>query len=380
MAVGNAGYVARMARTTPAVELDVSGRAVRISNPDKVYFAERGLTKLDVVTYFLAVGDGILGALFERPTTLERWPAGVFEGAKLSTRADNRGDAFYQKRVPQGAPDYVQTATITFPSGRTADEVCPTELAVVAYCANLGTLTFHPWPVRRAEPDHPDQLRIDLDPQPGTDFADAARVSHELRALLAELGMQGFPKTSGGRGLHVYVPIEPRWTFVQARRAVIAIGRELERRIPEQVTMSWWKEERGERIFIDFNQMARDRTIASAYSVRANPRATVSTPLRWEEVDDVTPNDFDVTTMPARFAAVGDLHAGVTEQAYSLEPALELSAKDETDRGLGDMPYPPEYPKMPGEPKRVQPSRDTGRPAPPRPPRRWAQYQAPDVE
>ena len=369
-----------MARTTPAVELDVDGRPVRISNPDKAYFAERGLTKLDVVHYFLAVGAGILGALYERPTTLERWPAGVFEGAKLSTRADNRGDAFYQKRVPQGAPDYVQTATITFPSGRTADEVCPTELAVVAYCANLGTLTFHPWPVRRAEPDHPDQLRIDLDPQPGTDFADAARVSHELRALLEELGLQGFPKTSGGRGLHVYVPIVPRWTFVQARRAVIAIGRELERRIPDRVTMSWWKEERGERIFIDFNQMARDRTIASAYSVRANPRATVSAPLRWDEVDDVAPNDFDITTMPERFAAVGDLHAGVAEHAFSLEPALELSAKDETDRDLGDLPYPPEYPKMPGEPKRVQPSRDTGLPAPPRPPRRWAQYKAPDAE
>jgi DNA primase len=205
-------------------------------------------------------------------------------------------------------------------------------------------------------------------------------VSHELRALLEELGMRGFPKTSGGRGLHVYVPIEPRWTFVQARRAVIAIGRELERRVPDQVTMSWWKEERGQRIFIDFNQMARDRTIASAYSVRANPRATVSAPLRWEEVDDVAPNDFDVTTMPDRFAAVGDLHSGVAEQAFSLEPALELSAKDETDRNLGDLPYPPEYPKMPGEPKRVQPSRDTGLPAPPRPPRRWAQYKAPDVQ
>ncbi|HEY7812005.1 MAG TPA: non-homologous end-joining DNA ligase [Nakamurella sp.] len=369
-----------MARTTPAVEVNANGRPVRISNPDKVYFAERGVTKLDVVNYFLAVGDGILGALFERPTTLERWPSGVFEGAKLSTRADNRGDAFYQKRVPQGAPEFVQTATITFPSGRTADEVCPTELAVVAYCANLGTLTFHPWPVRRAEPDHPDQLRIDLDPQPGTDFADAARVSHELRALLAELGLQGFPKTSGGRGLHVYVPIEPRWTFVQARRAVIAIGRELERRIPDQVTMSWWKEERGERIFIDFNQMARDRTIASAYSVRANPRATVSAPLRWAEVNDVAPNDFDVITMPARFAEVGDLHAGVAEHAYSLDAALELSERDETDRDLGDLPYPPEYPKMPGEPKRVQPSRDTGLPAPPRPPRHWAQYKAPDVE
>jgi DNA ligase D-like protein (predicted polymerase) len=346
-----------MARTTPAVELDAGGRSVRVSNPDKIYFAERGLTKLDVVQYFLSVGDGILGALRDRPTTLERWPSGVFEGAKLSTRADNRGDAFYQKRVPQGAPNYVETATITFPSGRTADEICPTELAVVAYCANLGTLTFHPWPVRRSNVDQPDQLRIDLDPQPGTDFSDAVRVSGEARAVLQELGMDGHPKTSGGRGLHVYVPIEPRWTFVQARRAVIAFGRELERRMPDHVTMNWWKEERGERIFIDFNQMARDRTIASAYSVRANNRARVSAPLRWDEVPDVVPNDFDVITMPARFAEVGDLHAAVGTEAYSLDRLLEMSERDERDHGQGDMPYPPEYPKMPGEPPRVQPSR-----------------------
>jgi len=350
-----------MARTTPAVELEVGGRTVRVSNPEKVYFADRGITKLDVVQYFLSVGDGILGALRERPTTLERWPGGVFEGAKLSTRMDNRGDAFYQKRVPQNAPDYVQTARIAFPSGRPADEVCPTELAVVAWCANLGTLTFHPWPVRRGEVDCPDQLRIDLDPQPGTDFTHAAVVSAQLRELLHELGMEGHPKTSGGRGLHVYVPIEPRWTFVEARRAVIALGRELARRMPEQVTMNWWKEERGERIFVDYNQMARDRTIASAYSIRANPRATVSAPLRWDEVPDVAPNDFDVITMPARFADVGDPHAALDAQAYSIEPLLEWAERDLADHGLGDLPYPPEYPKMPGEPKRVQPSRDTDR-------------------
>jgi DNA ligase D-like protein (predicted polymerase) len=340
-----------------AVEIEVEGRTVRVSNPDKPYFAERGLTKLDVVNYFVAVGPGILGALRDRPTTLERWPGGVFEGAKLSTRQDNRGDAFYQKRVPNGAPEYVETATIRFPSGRPADEVCPTELAVVAWAANLGTLTFHPWPVRRPELESPDQLRIDLDPQPGTDFSHAAKVAPVLREILAEAGMEGFPKTSGGRGLHVYVPIEPRWSFVEARRAVIAVGRELSRRLPDQVTVNWWKEERGERVFIDFNQMARDRTIASAYSVRPNPRARVSAPLRWEEVAEVMPDDFDVLTMPARFAEVGDLHAGVAEQAYSLEPLLEWVARDERDRGEGDMPYPPEYPKMPGEPPRVQPSR-----------------------
>jgi DNA ligase D len=345
-----------VAAATKAVEFDVDGRVVRVSSPDKPYFPELGITKADVVRYFLSVGDGILGALRDRPTTLERWPGGVFEGAKLSTRADNRGDAFYQKRVPKGAPDYVETARITFPSGRPADEVCPTELAVVVWAVNLGTLTFHPWPVRRPEVDRPDQLRIDLDPQPGTDFRDAVRVAHTLRELLAELGMTGFPKTSGGRGLHVYVPIEPRWTFVEARRAVIALGRELARRRPDDVTMSWWKEERGERIFIDFNQMARDRTIACAYSIRPTPRAQVSAPLAWDEIDDVSPADFTVLTMPDRFAAVGDPHAEVAKAAFSLAPLLELVARDE-ENGEGDLPYPPEYPKMAGEPKRVQPSK-----------------------
>jgi DNA ligase D len=338
------------------MEFEVGPRTVRVSSPDKPYFPELGITKSDVVRYFLSVGDGILGALRDRPTTLERWPGGVFEGAKLSTRADNRGDAFYQKRVPKGAPDFVETARIAFPSGRPADEVCPTELAVVVWAVNLGTLTFHPWPVRRPELDQPDQLRIDLDPQPGTDFSDAVPVAYELRTLLGELGMEGFPKTSGGRGLHVYVPIEPRWSFVEARRAVIALGRELERRLPDQVTMSWWKEERGERIFIDFNQMARDRTIACAYSVRPTPRAQVSAPVTWDELPDVAPADFTVLTMPDRFAAVGDLHAAVAEKAFSLEPLLELVATQEAE-GHGDLPYPPEYPKMPGEPKRVQPSK-----------------------
>lgn len=350
-----------MARaTTPAVELEVAGRTVRVSSPDRVVFPDRGLTKLDVVQFFVDVGDGILEALRERPTTLERWPKGVFEGARLSTRTDNSGDAFYQKRVPQGAPEWVETSRISFPSGRTADEVCPTELAVVAWAANLGTLTFHPWPVLRADVDSPDQLRIDLDPQPGTDFDDAARVAPEVRALLHELGMEGWPKTSGGRGLHVFVPIEPRWTFTQARRATIALGREIERRMPDHVTIKWWKEERGQKIFVDYNQMARDRTIASAYSIRANRRATVSTPLRWEEVGDVHPDDFDVTTVPARFAEVGDLFAAVGAsgtQRYSLEPLLELADRDERDHGHEDLPYPPEYPKMPGEPTRVQPSR-----------------------
>lgn len=344
-----------------ALEIEVDGphgpRKVRVSSPDKVYFPELGITKADVVRYFLAVGDGILGALCERPTTLERWPSGVVPGAKLSTRQENRGDAFFQKRVPKGAPEWVETGRITFPSGRYADEVCPTELAVVVWAANLGTLTFHPWPVRRPHLEHPDQLRIDLDPQPGTDFGDAVRVAHELRPLLAELGMEGFPKTSGGRGLHVYVPIEPKWTFTEARRALIALGRELARRMPDDVTIKWWKEERGTRIFVDYNQMARDRTIASAYSIRPTPRALVSGPVTWDELNDVRPEDFDVNTMPARFAAVGDLHAGIAERSFSLQPLIELADRDDRDGVGGDLPYPPEYPKMAGEPKRVQPSR-----------------------
>jgi DNA ligase D len=343
-----------------ALQIDVAGRAVRVSHPERVYFPELGLTKLDVVQYFVAVGPGVLAALRDRPTTLERWPKGVFKGARLSTRMDSSGDAFFQKRVPKGAPDYVSSVRIRFPSGRFADEVCPSELAVVAWAANLGTLTFHPWPVLSADVESPDQLRIDLDPQPGTDFADAARVAPEVRALLQELGMDGYPKTSGGRGIHVFVPIEPHWDFVGARRATIALGREIERRMPDLVTTKWWKEERGEKIFVDYNQMARDRTIASAYSIRPNPKATVSAPLRWDEVGDVSPEDFTVLTMPERFRQVGDLYEPVADLArprFSLEPLLELAARDEREHGEGDLPYPPEYPKMPGEPKRVQPSR-----------------------
>jgi DNA ligase D len=342
---------------TPYEEIEVAGRTVRISNPDKVYFPERGFTKRDVVSYVVAVGEGLLRAVAERPTTLERWPGGVFEGAKLSTRADHRGDAFYQKRIPKGAPDYVESVEIAFPSGRKAFEVCPTEVAVVAWAANLGTLTFHPWPVRRGQVDHPDQLRIDLDPQPGTDFADAAVVAHEVRALLDELGMRAFPKTSGGRGVHLYVPIEPRWTFVEARHAVIALGREIERRIPQQATLAWWKEERGERIFMDYNQMCRDRTIASAYSIRPKPHAPVSAPVEWDELDSVEPNDFDLVTMPERFAKLGDVHAGINDHAYRIDTLLEWYERDERDGKGGELPYPPDYPKMPGEPPRVQPSK-----------------------
>jgi DNA ligase D len=345
-----------------AVVIDAGGRDVRVTNPDRVIFpaTERtaAVTKLDVVNHYLAVDDGIMRALRNRPTTLERWPKGVHPGLVLATREDPRGgDAFFQKRIPRGAPDYVETARIQFPSGRHADEICPTEIAVVCWAAQMGTITFHPWPVRSDDVDHPDELRIDLDPQPGTDFEQAVAIATEARTLLDELGYTGFPKTSGGRGIHIYVRIEPRWTFTDVRHAAIAFGRELERRLPGQVTTKWWKEERGERVFVDYNQNARDRTIASAYSIRPKPGAPVSAPLHWDELPKVQPEDFTVATMAARFTEIGDPHAAIDENAYSLEPLLELYARDDA----GDMPYPPDYPKMPGEPKRVQPSRDRDR-------------------
>jgi len=344
--------------------VDAGGRELRVSSADRVIFpateSTPALTKLDIVSYYLAVEDGIMRALRQRPTTLERWPGGVHPEMPLdmATRDDPRGgDAFFQKRVPKGAPAYVQTARIAFPSGRTADEICPTEIAVVGWCAQMGTITFHPWPVRSADVDHPDELRLDLDPQPGTGFGDAVRVAGVARELLAELGYVGFPKTSGGRGVHIYVRIEPRWTFTDVRHAAIAFGRELEQRLPGEVTTRWWKEERGERIFLDYNQNARDRTIASAYSIRPKPGAPVSAPLSWDELARVRPEDFTVASMPARFAAMGDPHAAIDDVAHSLEPLLDLYAR----QGVGDMPYPPDYPKMPGEPKRVQPSRDRDR-------------------
>src|SRR2546421_8395371 len=348
-----------------ATIVDAGGRDLRVSSPDRVIFpkTERSgaITKLDIVKYYLAVGDGIMRALGRRPTTLERWPKGVHPGLVLATRESSRGaDAFYQKRIPRGAPDYVRTARIQFPSGRHADEICPTEVAVVGWAAQMGTITFHPWPVRSDDVDHPDELRLDLDPQPGTDFADAVRVAAEARVLLDELGYAGFPKTSGGRGVHIYVRIEPRWTFTDVRHAAIAFGRELERRLDGRVTTKWWKEERGRRIFVDYNQNARDRTIASAYSVRPKPGAPVSAPVTWDELPEVAPEDFTVATMPARFAEVGDRHAGIDDVAHSLEPLLDMFERDEA-AGEGDMPYPPDYPKMPGEPKRVQPSRDRDR-------------------
>jgi DNA ligase D-like protein (predicted polymerase) len=344
------------------VELQVGARVVRVSNPKRPYFPEAGVSKLDVVSYYAAVAPALLTALWHRPTTLERWPTGVLPGVKLAQRDGSYGQAFYQKRIPKGAPGYVQTAHITFPSGRTADEVCPTEEAVVVWAANLGTITFHPWPVRREDVDAPDELRLDFDPQPGADFDDAVTVALAARDLLAELGWVAFPKTSGGRGVHVYVRIQPRWTFTDVRHAAIAIGRELQRRLPDLVTVKWWKEERPPgSVFVDYNQNSRDRTIASAWSVRARPGAKVSTPVTWAELPQVQPEDFTVRTVPARYAAIGDPHAAIDEVDHDLTPVLAWYARDQAEHGLSDLPYPPDYPKMPGEPKRVQPSRDRDR-------------------
>jgi len=333
----------------PAIDIEVGGRPVRVSNPDKVYFPGLGVaagTKRHLVEYYVSVSDGIVRALRDRPTYLQRFPDGV------------EGEEIYQKRVPSHAPDWIRTCEVTFPSGRTADALRVTEAANVAWAANLGTVTFHPWHARCTDVDHPDELRIDLDPQPGTDYADARQVALTgVREILDELGWIGFPKTSGNRGIHIYVRIQPRWTFTDVRHAAIALAREIERRNPNHVTTKWWKEERGERIFVDYNQNARDRTIASAYSARRRSEGYVSAPLAWDELGDAETADFTIATMPARFAAVGDRHAAIDDVAHDLTPLLDWYQRDERDRGEADMPYPPNYPKMPGEPPRVQPSR-----------------------
>src|SRR5918992_2171642 len=342
---------------TPAATVVAGGREVRVSSPDRVIYEATDrtpeVTKLMVAEYFASVDDGLMRALRDRPTALERWTAGVRPGMKLATGPqDKDADAFYQKRVPKGAPDYLETVEITFPSGRTAEEICPTEIAVPVWCAHMGTITFHPWPVRRTDVDRPDELRIDLDPHGGTTFTDAVRVAGVAKELLEELGLVGFAKTSGKGGVHVYVRIEPRWEFVDVRHAAIGFGRELEKR-DDQVTMNWWKEERGQRIFVDFNQNNRDRTIASAYSLRPVPGAPVSTPMTWDELAGVTdPRTLNLFTVPDRVAD-GEPWATIDDTAYSLEPLLELWE----ELPGGELNFPPDYPKMPGEPPRVQPSK-----------------------
>jgi len=328
----------------PFIELEVGERLVRLSNPDKLFFAARGETKRDLAEYYLAVGDGIVRALYERPTQLKRHPDGA------------EGEAIYQKRVPTHRPDWIETARVTFPSGRHADELCVTELAQVIWAVNLGTLDFHPWTSRRRHVEQPDELRIDVDPQPGTDFGDAKRVAAVVHEVLDEMGYVGWPKTSGNRGIHVACRIEPNWSFPDVRRCALAFAREVERRLPDLVTTAWWKEERGEKVFIDYNQNARDRTIASGYSVRARPDATVSAPVAWDELPDVETEDFTIATMPERFARLGDVHGGIDDSLCDLRVLLEWVERDQR-AGVGEAPYPPHFPKMPDEPARVQPSR-----------------------
>ena len=331
---------------SPAEELDVDGVAVRLTSPDKVYFPKPGYTKRNVVDYYLSVASGpMLAALKDRPTHLQRFPEGI------------DGEEIYQKRVPAKHPDYLETCTVTFPSGRTADALKVSHPSAIIWAAQMGTITLHPWQVRCRDTEHPDELRVDLDPQPGTDFRDAATIAVDvLKPVLDELGLVGYPKTSGGRGVHVFIRIKPDWDFVAVRRAGIALAREVERRAPDAVTTSWWKEERGARMFIDYNQNARDRTFASAYSVRPTPIATVSTPLSWAELSTADPDDYTIATVPDLVAKREDPWAAMDSVAHSLDSLLELVAADE-ERGLGDLPYPPSYPKMPGEPPRVQPSK-----------------------
>jgi bifunctional non-homologous end joining protein LigD len=333
-----------VAKTGDAELISVDGFEVRVSHPEKLYFSKDiKLTKLDLVKYFLAIAPGALGGIRDRPIVLKRFVNGA------------EAEPFYQKRAPSDLPAYLRTATLTFPSGRTADEIVVDNAAGLAWVMNLGCMELHPHPVRTGDLEHPDQLRVDLDPQPGIGFDDVRRVALETRALLEEYGLMGFVKTSGSRGIHINVPIAPRWSFTEVRRAALALSRAVERRVPQLATSKWWKEERH-GVFLDYNQNAKDRTTAAAYSVRPLPDARVSAPLRWEEVAECDPAAFTVLTMPARFAAIGDPHASFGETPGSLDGLLELAAKEEA-QGIGDAPWPPHFAKAAGEPKRVQPSK-----------------------
>ncbi len=307
-------------RASDAVELELEGRTVRISNPDRVYFSTRGETKLDLANYYVSVGAGIVRALAERPCMLHRFPDGV-DGQKV-----------HQKRLPRGAPEWVDTVRVDFPSGRHADELCVTNLASVIWAVQMSTVEFHPWNSRRADVEHPDEWRIDLDPMPECSFDCVRRVAHVAREVLDELGIVGWPKTSGGHGLHVYVRIEPRWGFADVRRAALAFADEVQRRAPADVTTTWWRKDRElDKVFVDYNQNARDHTIASAYSVRGVSDGRVSTPITWEEIDDVVPAECTIATVPERFARYGDLHAAIDDRAYSLETLLEWAQRDGAD-------------------------------------------------
>ena len=330
--------------TPDAVELEISGRTVRITSPDKVFFPERGETKLDLVEYYLAVEEPFLRAVGGRPTLLQRFPDGV--GAS----------SFFQKRVPKGAPSWLRTTTMSTPNGTTSNAMVLEDLAHVAWAVNMGCLGFHPWPCRADDPGTTDELRIDLDPSPGVDFPMLREAAHELRLLLDEDGLASFPKTTGNRGIHVHVPLGPGRDSYDVRLGAVAVARELERRRPELITAAWWKEERGRRVFIDFNQNAPHKTVFGAWSVRAREGAQVSTPFRWDELDDVRPDELTIETVPPRVEANGDPWAGIDEVEQSLDPLLVRSAADRAS-GLHDAPWPPVYPKMPDEPPRVAPSR-----------------------
>jgi len=306
---------------SPAIELEVGERTVRVSNPDRVYFPAHGETKLDLVKYYLSVGDGIVNALRERPCMLHRFPEGV------------SGEKVHQKRLPHGAPPWMETVRVTFPRyNRTADELCVTEIAHVAWAVQMSTVEFHPWNSRRADTEKPDEWRIDLDPMPDCPFDRVRRVAHTVHEVLDELGAVGYPKTSGGSGIHIYVRVEPAYGFSDVRRAALAFAREVERRAPDDVTTTWWRKDRDpKKLFVDYNQNARDHTIASAYSVRGNPDGTVSTPIRWDEIDDVNPKDFTIRTVPQRYAELGDLHATIDDDVYSLDTLMEWAERDERE-------------------------------------------------
>src|SRR3984957_18825686 len=327
---------------SPKEIIEVSGRTVAISNPGKVYFPETGHTKLDVVRYYLSVADGALRGVTGRPMVLKRFVDGA------------AGEAFFQKRAPSSRPDWLETVVLKFPSGRSAEEVVVRDAAGLAWAANLGCIDMNPHPVRADDLDHPDELRVDLDPVPGVEWAQIVSVALVAREVLADFGLTGWPKTSGSRGIHIYARIEPRWTYTQVRGAAVALAREIERRAPHEATARWWKEERH-GVFVDYNQNAKDRTVASASSVRPTPDARVSAPLTWDEVPDCDPAAFTIDTMPARYAQIGDLGAGIDDAAGSLEPLLELAANDEA-AGIPDAPWPPHYDKQAGEGPRAQPS------------------------
>lgn len=330
--------------TAEPVILELAGREVRVTNPDKVFFSERGETKLDLVRYYLAVAEPLMRAMGGRPTLLERYPHGA------------EGLSFFQKRVPKGAPDWLRTQVVSTPNGTTSNAMVAADIAHVVWAANTGCLGFHVWPSRASDPDHADELRIDLDPQPGVVFDQVREAAGEVRAALDELGLRGFPKTTGRSGLHVYIRLLPRWDSYEVRAAAVALARELARRRPDLITDAWWKEERGRRVFVDFNQNSPHKTVFGAWSVRPRPGAQVSTPIGWSEVADVAPDELTIATVPARLAERGDAWAAIDDEPCSLEPLLEWHRRDMAD-GLMDAPWPPVYPKMPNEPPRVAPSR-----------------------